>query len=143
MSVPKISIKKVALGRVKCAVCGRFEQCDSDRQTLCIHCGSDLNAARGYVVNMVLHTEGRLERTLDAWEGALETASLKTQQRWAAFQEALEREPVRAQLAIAQARAGREDPLLSIVRLWLDYQDAGERYDFVRQWAQGLEEVLG
>jgi hypothetical protein len=129
--------------RVQCVVCNRTNRADPDRPALCIRCGEDLEAVRGHVVTMVLKTEARLERTLDAWNGALEAASLKTQQRWTEFQAALEREPVRAQLAIAQARAGREDPLLSIVRLWLDYQDAGERYEAARVWAQGLEEVLG
>lgn len=140
---PKISIKKVGLTRVKCVVCGRFESQDADRPALCQPCGSDLPAARGFVVNLVLRTEMQLDRALDTWHDAITNAPEDLQIRFAAFQEGQAEAPAKARQIEEQARTGAQNPLLTLIRLWLDYQDAGERYSNIQQWALSCEAVLG
>lgn len=116
---------------------------DKSLPSLCIHCGRDLDYTRAHVVTMVLKSEIRVEQTHDTFEDALELAQAPVRERWRAFEAALETSPEKAALAIKQARSGRADELYSLLRIWLDCQDAGEIFDETRKWAKDLEEVLG
>lgn len=164
MTIPRISIKKSAKEtgaetdplfddvappapsqrpRVTCLVCGLALEPDRDKPSLCVVCGADLPVARAFVTNKVLRTELLVERTHDAWTAALDGAEPALQARWAAFYEAQEAEPERAQAAVAMARSGRADPLLDLLRLFLAYQDAGEQLALVNAWVDRCAEVLG
>lgn len=129
--------------RSTCLVCGLSLERDTERPQLCIVCGGDLPAARTFVTNKVLWADIRIERTMDTWLAALDAADDALKPRWQAFEAALTDEPAKAATAMKQARAGRADALLDIVRLYLDYQDAGEQLEQVERWADRCAEVLG
>lgn len=135
--------KSEHIHKAVCAVCRRHEVKDTGAPELCVHCGVDLDATRAHVVTLVLTSEMRVEKTSDAWSAAKDAADTDLQTRWEIFQDALETNPLRAELAVKQARNGRKDPFLDLLRLWLDYQEAGEAYEQTRVWAQGLEGILG
>lgn len=86
--------------------------------------------------------ESRLERTMDAYDTAQTSAASSLQARLAAYHAArIATLPTAAQ-AEQQARTGRAEPLLHLIRLWLDYQDAGEAYAMTMTWVRQCEETL-
>jgi hypothetical protein len=141
---------------IVCVVCKRTDYPNKNHPMLCEGCGADLSATRGFVVNMVLAAEQRIDTTLDACEraGAFPWlnedgliavnpyAAPETAERLAAYHTARIAGDPKAQQVETLARQGGLNPLLSLVRLWLDYQEAGERYAEIRVWAARCEEVL-
>lgn len=142
---------------ITCLVCKQSGLAHAAHPQLCDLCGGDLPAARAHVVTMVLRCELRCEHALEAFECAFTAADTALQGRYHAYANAREQwehesrqsEPdidpaiiARVQTTETMARAGRVDPLLSLVRLWLDYQDAGEALGETQQWAMQCEAVL-
>lgn len=170
MTRPRIAIKRGAasdlFGRelprsasapmIICVVCHRTANPDKDRPALCTDCGADLPAARGFVVGLVLATERRVEQTMDAVEslGVLPWladdcsivpnphAAPEMAERLAAYHTARIANDPRAAQVEALARAGGENTFLALIRLWLNYQEAGERYAEIGAWVKRCEEAL-
>jgi hypothetical protein len=128
---------------VTCLVCKRTGVADRDRPALCQRCGADLTMTRAHVVAMVMRCELRVEHTDGAWREAVASGSdTALQARYEAYEAARIAGDPRAATVETMARSGRPDPLLDLVRLWLDYQETGERYAEVQAWAARCEAVL-
>jgi hypothetical protein len=149
--------KSASTPTITCLVCGRPGTADPERPAICAACAADLSATRGHVVGMVIASERRIDTTLAACERAgafpwlAEMASAvipnphadpAVADRMAAYHSARITGDPRAATVEAMARSGRADALLDLVRLWLDYQEAGERYAEIQVWAARCEEVL-
>lgn len=127
---------------ITCLVCSRPGQSDGARPALCQECGADVAAARGFVVNLVLASKRRVEATMAAYFAAVNAAPPALLGRLSNYQDARMVSNAKAAQAETQARSGRDEPLLNLIRLWLDYQDAGERYAEVQAWSVRCEAVL-
>lgn len=124
-----------------CLVCQRYAL-PSAHPVLCLECDADHAATVAFIADMAHAAEGRVTRTMDAYHAALERSDLALQGRLEAYHTARKAGSSKASLIEQQARSGRTEPLLHLIRLWLDYQDAGDSYATTMAWVQQCEALL-
>jgi len=126
---------KDARARITCVVCKRSNQACSSRARVCQDCNRDMAATVCHIDRMRHAAENRVDRTRATFEQARVRAPEALHARFAAYTEARIAEHPNALLAETAARFGSSGPLSDRIRLWLDYQDAGEAYHESQQWA--------
>lgn len=133
---------EAARPRITCACCGRYDRQHDTRLVLCDNCGSDLAAARAFVVTMVLKTEAYLQQRQECALSAIARLDETRRGWWVTFEEAQATDRPRADAAIAKAYQGDPDPFFATLRTWLIYQEVANVYTARQRWAAQMEEVL-
>lgn len=140
--MPSIPITSILPPRRRlCLVCQRLAM-PSTHPYLCTDCNADHGVVVGHVVHMALAAAQRVERTQQRYDTACIQATPDLMARLDAYHLARIAQSPKAALAEQQARRGRDDSLLALIRLWLDYQDAGEAYATTMAWVQKCEARL-
>lgn len=124
-----------------CLVCQRYTL-PSAHPLLCLECDTDHAATVAFIADIAHAVESRVERTMETYDTAQNSAASPLQARLAAYHVARQAGSPKAAQAEQQARTGRDEPLLHLIRLWLDYQDAGESYATTMTWVRQCEETL-
>lgn len=78
-------LPRADVARITCLVCRRYEHADRARPALCEHCGRDVEATSLHIASVLLSTENRVTRTMDAFHAALEGAPPEVRVRWDAY----------------------------------------------------------
>jgi hypothetical protein len=133
---------EAARPRITCACCGRYDRQHDTRLVLCDNCGSNLAAARAFVVTMVLKTEAYLQQRQECALSAIARLDETRRGWWVTFEEAQATDRPRADAAIAKAYQGDPDPFFATLRTWLIYQEVANVYTARQRWAAQMEEVL-
>lgn len=126
----------------RCVVCQRMAHPSGMHPQLCTDCDANHGAIIAHIAGMAHAVEGRVTRTMDAYHAALERSDRALQGRLEAYHTARKAGSPKASLIEQQARSGRTEPLLHLIRLWLDYQDAGDSYATTMAWVQQCEALL-
>lgn len=134
--------------RITCVACQRNAEAHSDK--LCRECVRNIDTVRQHAIDtlpsfkMVLETAwGHLEQSLP------DDLTSNLYERWCHYQQAITEsdQKLDSKLAVqaieTMARAGRADPLLDLIRLWLAYTDAKAVYQERERWAEQVYQAIG
>ena len=134
--------------RVACAACGLNLEAHPLRRRLCVACGGDVRSTQTTAEAAVVHGEERAQAALDALGGVV-PGDGPLAERWVTYQHAVAlaargdaRAASKMRATNARAQAGGDDPLDSIVRVWLDYTTALRALQLAEERAARIAEAL-
>jgi hypothetical protein len=128
--------------RITCVACQRNAQAASDK--LCVECAVKPIELRTHCAETVEGYKLETNRLFVLLERAIpDDPKSDLSVRWGNYQVAYAKHDPAAAKIEAMARAGRLDPLLDLIRLWLAYTDAKAVYQEREQWAVRVEQAIG
>jgi hypothetical protein len=132
--------------RITCVGCGLVAFGASDK--LCQVCAEDTVALKKHCKSVLVDLRVGLTCDWKVLEQAIpDDLTSPLYARWCAYQQAIADNTDADKMAVASiealARAGRLDPLLDLIRLWLAYTDAKAVYQEREQWAARVYQAIG